>query len=103
MTDKHSKLLLSTLSAAVLFTVPFLASADDHGSCDSHARHIDHEIGAQKAIAAFHVLHGDNADSGHIIDELKHDHPDIEHELEAFVSSGCAITDLEAHAHDDDH
>lgn len=102
MTNKNPKLLVSAI-AAVFFTFPSLANTSDHDSCDAHAKHIDHVIGAEKAIMAFHVLHGDNADAGHIIDELKHDHPDIEHELEAFVKSGCTLHDLEAHAHDDDH
>lgn len=87
-----------------LLIIPFAANAEmSHDDCDAHAKHIDHEIGAVKAIEAYHVLHGDNTDDTHVIDDLKHDHPDVEHELEEFVESGCTIADLEAHAHDDDH
>jgi len=102
MNIKKTPTLLAMLAAGILFALPASAEFADHGSCDEHAKHIDHEIGAQKALQAYHILHGDNSDPGHIIDELKHDHPKIEHELEEFVSNGCTDKDLEAHAHDDD-
>ena len=105
MSIKRFPLLLASLAAFALFALPALASdaSKDHASCDKHAKHIDHVIGAKKALEAYHVLHGDKGDDTHIIAELKHDHPDIEHELEEFVKSGCTDKDLEAHAHDDDH
>ena len=97
---KKTLLLASTI--AVFGFVATTAQAEDKAECDAHAKHIDHVIGAKKAIEAYHVLHGDNEDANHIIDALKHDHPKVEHELEEFVKNGCSIKDLEAHAHDDD-
>ncbi len=95
-----------TIAAAIsLLIMPAssaMASEDAHADCDSHAKHIDHEIGAKQALEAYHVLHGDSGDDHHVIEALKKEHPDIEHELEAFVASGCTAADLDAHAHDDD-
>lgn len=98
------KYLTVAAAAALLLTSgAAMASDDAHADCDAHAKHIDHEIGAKQALEAYHVLHGDAADEHHVIETLKAEHPDIEHELEAFVASGCSDADLEAHAHDDDH
>ncbi|MGB1199786.1 MAG: hypothetical protein ACPG46_12110 [Thalassotalea sp.] len=93
------------LLASVISIFGFLSTsalANKHSDCDAHAKHIDHIIGAKKAIEAYHILHGDTADTTHVIETLKKAHPKVEHELEEFVKSGCSIKDLEAHAHDDD-
>lgn len=103
MKNTHKLLLIAAFGVSGVLALPTLSMASDHASCYAHAEHIDHEVGAKKALEVFHVLHGDKADSHHVVDEMKHDHPDIEHELEAFVKSGCSAADLEAHAHDDDH
>jgi len=97
---KNKILLASAIALFGLLSVS--AQAENHADCDAHAVHIDHVIGAKKALEAYHVLHGDTADTNHIIDALKHDHPKVEHELEEFVKSGCSAKNLEAHAHDDD-
>ncbi|PCI00600.1 MAG: hypothetical protein COB76_03275 [Alphaproteobacteria bacterium] len=99
---KTSKfLLLTTLSAGALFmAAPMTAQASDDYDCDAHAAHIDHEIGAEKALEAYHVLHGDATDDHHIIDDLKKSHPDIEHELEEYTAKGCGEKELNAHAND---
>lgn len=102
MSKTRTPLLIATLAATALFASPVLAEDAAHADCDAHAVHIDHEIGAEKALEAYHVLHGDAADEHHVIDALKAEHPEIEHELEEFVKSGCTDADLEAHAHDDD-
>lgn len=94
--------ILLTSAISLLGFLSTSVQAEKHDDCDAHAVHIDHVIGAKKALEAYHVLHGDTADTNHIIDALKHDHPKVEHELEAFVKSGCSAKDLEAHAHDDD-
>lgn len=93
-------LLASVISLCGFLSVS--AQAENKYDCDAHAIHIDHIIGAKKALEAYHVLHGDNADANHIIEALKHDYPKIEHELEDFVKAGCSDKDLEVHAHDDD-
>mgnify|MGYP000515952340 CR=1 FL=1 len=97
---KTNILLVSALSVFAMTSTSALA--DKNSECDAHAKHIDHVIGAKKALEAFHVLHGDTKDTNHIVDSLKKSHPDAEHELEEYVKSGCSIKDLEAHAHDDD-
>jgi hypothetical protein len=102
MTDKTSKLLLTTLALGALFIAPAITHAEDAYDCDAHAVHIDHEIGAEKALDAYHVLHGDKADDHHIIDKLKKTHADIERELEEYVAKGCSGKELEAHK-DDTH
>ncbi len=103
MLKNRNVFLLSAIAGTAMLATPVLAGSASHDSCDAHAKHIDHVIGAAKALEAFHVLHGDKSDDTHIIDALKHDHPDVEHELEEYVKSGCTEADLEAHAHDDDH
>ena len=95
-----SKLTLSLFAAGVIFTMPAAAEIFDKADCDAHAAHIDQVIGAEKALDAYHVLHGDKEDDHHIIDELKETHPDVEHELEDYVASGCSDENLKAHAHD---
>lgn len=98
MTNKF--LLVATVSAAAFFASPTVTMANDGFNCDEHAAHIDHEIGAEKALEAYHVLHGDQADEHHVIEELKKEHADIEHELEEYAAKGCTEKELEAHAHD---
>lgn len=98
MLKKQTSLMLSAAAALVMLSAPVIA--EDAYDCDAHAAHIDHEIGAEKALDAYHVLHGDKADDHHIIEELKKEHPGIEHELEEYNSKGCTIEALEAHAHD---
>jgi hypothetical protein len=93
-------LLLSTVCLGLGAFIAAPVQAEDY-DCDAHATHIDAEIGAEKALDAFHVLHGDHADDHHIVDELKKSHPDIEHELEEYVKHGCGEAELKAHA--DDH
>ena len=89
-------LLTSAFAISALLSIPAFAAY----YCDAHATHIDHEIGAEDALDAYHVLHGDKADDHHIIDKLKAEHPDVEKELEEYVAAGCSDKELEAHAHD---
>ncbi len=103
MTKNKTSFLLSALAVTAFFAFPIASQATEDFNCDEHAKHIDHEIGAKKALEAYHVLHGDHGDDHHVVEELKKDHPNIEHELEAYVAKGCTDKDLEAHAHDDDH
>ena len=102
MHKRSTSLLLPALAAAALITFPLTAQATEDFNCDEHAKHLDHEIGAEKALEAYHVLHGDNGDEHHVVEELKKDHPDIEHELEDYAAKGCTEAELEAHTHDDD-
>ena len=102
MTDKTSRLLLTTLTFGALFIAPTITHAEDTYDCDAHAIHIDHVIGVKKALDTYHVLHGDKTDDHHLIYEFKKTHPDVEHELEEYVAKGCSDTELEAHA-DDEH
>lgn len=66
------KLTSAAIIAGMLFATTTLAADYD---CDADASHIDHEIGAEKALDAFRVLHGDKADDHHIVEALKKDHP----------------------------
>ena len=91
---------MKALYATLLLTALIPFSANAAGDCDTHAKHIDHEIGADDALAAYDVLHGDHADDNNVIAKLKKEHPDVEHELEEFVKAGCSRHDLEAHADD---
>jgi hypothetical protein len=101
MTDKTSRLLLTTFAFGALLIAPAITHAEDAYDCDAHATHIDHEIGVEKALDAYHVLHGDKTDDHHIIYELKKTHPDVEHELEEYVAKGCSDIELEPHANDE--
>ncbi len=100
MTFTKKTFLFSALAVTAFLAYPVASQAGDY-NCDEHAAHIDHEIGVEKALDAYHVLHGDKEDDHHIIDELKKTHPDVEHELEEYVEKGCSDKELEAHAHDD--
>ncbi len=84
-------------AAALALGTPAMAETY---SCDDHAAHIDHSIGAQQALEAFHVLHGDKADDHHVVETLKKEHPEIEKELEEYVSHGCGEGELKAHMND---
>ncbi|MCB1532836.1 MAG: hypothetical protein KDJ35_08200 [Alphaproteobacteria bacterium] len=97
----RTPLLLSMLAGIALLAAPAMAE-EAHADCDAHAAHIDHEIGAEHALEAFHVLHGDQADEHGVVEALKAEHPDLEHELEEYANSGCTAAELEAHAHDAD-
>ncbi len=98
----NTKTLLLGAAALAFISIPLTSQAEDM-SCDDHAMHIDQEIGAEHALEAYHVLHGDQADDNNVIDTLKEAHPDIEQELEKYVSAGCDAAALEAHANDDAH
>ncbi len=101
MTGKTSRFLLTTFTLGVLVIAPAMTThAENAYDCDAHAAHIDHEIGVEKALDAYHVLHGDKTDVHHIIDELKKTHADVEHELEEYVAKGCSNEELIAHAND---
>ncbi len=95
------KLTIAATTCLLALLVSGGAFAADAGAeCDKHAIHIDKEIGIEKALDAYHVLHGDKEDDHHIIDELKKTHPEVEKELEEYVAAGCTEKELKAHAHD---
>lgn len=93
-------LYILPLVGAFMFSASAANAESSHADCDAHAAHIDHEVGATKALEAFDVLHGDHGDTKHVVENMKKEHPAIEHELEEFVKSGCKRADLEAHAED---
>ena len=95
-----SKTLLLSATCLALSAFSTTQAHAEKYDCDAHATHIDHEIGIEKALDAYHVLHGDKADDHHIIDDLKKEHPEIEHELEEYVAAGCGEAELKAHAND---
>ncbi|MEM0929189.1 MAG: hypothetical protein AAGC81_19805 [Pseudomonadota bacterium] len=86
----------SLLSSVALL----LAAAPAGDDCDAHAIHIDQVLGADTALKAYDILHDHTADPAHLIDDLKAEHPDVEHELEDYVAAGCTRALLVAHAHD---
>lgn len=94
-------LVLSVVLGALIVSTSFTVYADDY-DCETHAMHIDKVIGTEQALDAYHILYGDHDDDHNMLDAMKEEHPDLEHELEEFVSNHCSIDLLKAHA-DDSH
>ncbi|MEM6914231.1 MAG: hypothetical protein AAF511_09660 [Pseudomonadota bacterium] len=94
---------MQTFVKAIAAALPLVATPAFAGAgydCDAHATHIDKEIGAQKALAAYAILHDHKADPDHLIDDLKAEHPTVEKELEDYAEHNCGRELLVAHAND---
>ena len=102
MFAKSTTLLLSALTVSAFLISPAMADEpmEEAYDCNAHAAHLDQMVGAEQALEAYHVLHGDLEDEHHAVEMLKTEHPDLEAELEDYVHQGCTETELEAHVHD---